>query len=197
MTRVPRLFLPALLAYSLALPCSAFGNPSRSSGSASVVVGRQTIDAHDGSRPEAGIDLAIQGARWPLALAIFASRSAKTTPSATESGDFHFRFHQLGLGVRRDWRRGSIQPYTSAGVEWGEERVKNDYDENGLPFGYSSHGLGWWVAGGGLLRTSSQFRVGAGVRYSALGQDFGPYSTTYKVWSIHGSIGWAWPPLGE
>jgi hypothetical protein len=197
MTRVPRLFLSALLAYSLTLPPSAFGGPFRSRGSASVIVGGQTIDAHDGSRTEAGIDLAIQDARWPLAITLFASRSARTSPSATEGGDFHYKFDQLGLGIRRDWSRGPFQPYTSAGVEWGEERVKQDYDDNGAPFGYSSHGLGWWAAGGGLFRTSRQFRVGAGVRYSSLNQDFGPHSTTYKVWSVHGSIGWSWPALED
>ncbi|HYJ32507.1 MAG TPA: hypothetical protein VE326_04755 [Candidatus Binatia bacterium] len=192
-----RLFLPTLLVYFLTLPPAAFGNPLRSRGSASVIVGGQTIDTHDGSRTEAGLDLAIQGVRWPVAVALFASRSAMTVPSATEGGDFHYKFDQLGLGIRRDWSRGLFQPYTSAGAEWGEERVKEDYDDNGMPFGFSSHGLGWWAAGGGLFRASSRLRVGAGVRYSALNQDFGRYSTTYKVWSIHARLGWSWPALDD
>lgn len=187
-----------LLSILAAYPPFANAASSGPQGAASILVGSQTIGDDADPLPEFGVDLFVRGGLWPAGISVYGSRSLDSHPCATECGDVHHEVTQVGLGLRREWGIRVLRPYLGAGVGWGEHRIDIENPEYGQSPRYSSQGWGWWATGGMLVRLGHHFNLGAGVRHSELNLEQNPsvYSDL-SIWSILGSVGWAWPALEE
>jgi hypothetical protein len=187
--------LVSLLSELIAFPTYAKAASSRVQGAASIQVGSQTLDYSDYARTEVSAELWARGPHWPVGIALYGSRSFESLTCAIECGDVRERVTQAGLGLRREWAVRVFRPYLGAGVGWGEHRIDIEEPDGALPR-YSSQGRGWWAAGGGLFRVARHLNLGAGVRYSHLDLQRSPYFySDLSGWSIHGSVGLAWPAI--
>lgn len=173
--RLSRYALPLLLTVSALFGVSAA--QARYEGDLNLFVGQKWLNHADWApvdeQRQFGLLLAFGEERSPVhfSLDAFVSKDDAELVDPFVDGPVRGSSAELGIGVRKVWRRGATRPFLGGGA--GVVRVREDFDGPSGPVAYKDVGYGAWIEAGVMWRLAGHLNLGIEARCSRSNVDLG------------------------
>ncbi|UCF67741.1 MAG: hypothetical protein JSV80_00075 [Acidobacteriota bacterium] len=190
-----------LVALALAAVSIHASLPAHAEGNVNFILGQKSLDDDGWGRldehAEIGVLVTFGEEDWPVHIAIdfIATADTITTVPIGSRLDIEAFTSELGVGVRKIWKKDNLRPFVGGGVAMIGGEL-DFIDTRGVSFGEDDQALGLWVDGGVFWRLGKKFNIGFDVRISRAEIELRPFGDRVDVKAggdhIGLLLGWGW-----